>query len=402
MAIRGVIFDVSDTIINTAGDAVSGILPALERLRALNVQIIAASTHEVAEDLRQAGISYDLLVTKSMVPQHKAKGSPVWIEYIKRHTGLATNQLIYVGDTKQDMVTAASRNMVYFHASWAARYGIYGQYGIPAPSPGWLAAVVEHIFTKKTPWWWQLDAIDDYGYPVKARTMIAAGRPLGEDIYDKLIEAFKRGAKAMVGTISMRDFTMLHLIASLYAEGLTEETDLWTTYPSSKGSPNLIMGELLSYGSKLFHRKYHGELFQRHSPTINSRYARERGGIPLGVQNQLDSVNINPEHRQNLSGKRVLVFDDNLTWGPTIESARNMLIAGGAARVISVGIGKFGPGFNVIGIRPKAGSLWDPFSSAPQYENIELQYQKYVGDTNDEAQDQFIASYEAMKAARWT
>ena len=120
MAVRGVIFDVSDTLITKSDQAVAGAVDAIERLRQQKVQIIAASNNPVTKQgLRNRGIVADHVITQAMV-NNKPKGGRIWIDRIQSESGLSTNQLLYVGDTKYDMITASRGPVIYLHAEWAS------------------------------------------------------------------------------------------------------------------------------------------------------------------------------------------------------------------------------------------------------------------------------------------
>src|SRR5207253_1131479 len=135
--------------------------------------------------------------------------------YIEQATGLHTNQLFYVGDSDGDMITASQGHVVYAHAGWAAPKG---EYGLLAPMPRWVAAVIEHIFRKEHLWWWSLDYADTNGNQVRKMALID-GRGAGDDnLKAGLISVFKNERNAMVGMMPLMDFVMLHLMASMYAE----------------------------------------------------------------------------------------------------------------------------------------------------------------------------------------
>jgi hypothetical protein len=391
MAVKGVIFDVSDTLVAASGAAASGVRAALDRLRNLDVAVVAVSTHPARQSLARAGIDVDLLVTKADVKANK--GNPVWIDFIKERTGLQTNELIYVGDSDLDMRTAANSHMVYVHAVWAASHG---RYGIPAPTPDWVAAVVEHIFRKQHHWYWSLDTQDRDGHRVRTMALIDGNGAGDSNLKNDLIAVLKREESRKVGRMELRDFLVLHLIASLYGEGLTEEVDWWTTYPGRQGQRKQALGSLLEYGAKLFRDKYQPDLFVRHSPAIHSRDARSEGGLLGAIRNQVDTIHLNPALHSHLVGRKVLTIDDFVTDGPTTEVARNMLLAGGSADVINVGIGKYGPNMNVLTLKPGAGQAWNIFAATPQYDNLVFEHRPERGYRDMTALNEFLQSRNAI------
>ena len=58
------------------------------------------------------------------------------------------------------------------------------------------------------------------------------------------------------------------------------------------------------------------------------------------------------------TGKRIMVLDNFLTWEPSTEAPRNMLLAAGASEVIAAGVGEYGPTFWVS---TAPDEPWDPF-----------------------------------------
>jgi soluble P-type ATPase len=397
MAVEGVIFDVSDTLITSSGQAVNGVIDAIGRLRGMGVQVIAAHNDgpqgRVAQLLARAGITVDQIVTRHEVG--KAKGSPLWIDVIKRDTGLRTNQLIYVGDSDYDMITASHSKVVYMHAEWAKPRG---PYGIPAPAPGWVPAVVAHIFRKQHRWYWTLDQRDTQGRRVRKMALID-GNGAGDDrLKAELIATLKSEGDPRVGQMLLRDFVVLHLAASMYEEGVQEAAGIWTTYPGRHGRRTNSLAQALDVTAKLFRDKYRGDLFLRHAPARHSRDAFTSGGIPGAIDNQLTSVHLNPTSARALAGQSVLVIDDFLTRGITTEVGRNLLLAGGASEVITVAVGKYGPTIHLL--TKRTGQLWDPFAPGP-LTSADFRYDEVRGMTNPAALTEFVASHQAMKAERW-
>lgn len=402
MPVKGVIFDVSHTLINETTLVVpNGIRPLLERLHNLGIQIIAAHNNgprsHVQKLLATAGIVVDHVVTSNEVG--KKKGSDVWIRYIEKVTGLRTNELLYVGDSRQDVITATRGPVIYMHAEWTKNPW---EYGIRAPNPEWVGTVIEHIFQKEHNWWWELDSTDANGNRVRARALTNAGlKEANRKLYNQLLDVFKRDDKRTVGHVLIRDFAMLHLLASLYFDGVLFEADLWTTYPGHEGKTSKEMASFLKYAAKLFRRAYHDDVFIRHTPAMHSVDARNQGGIALATQNQMDTIHLNPEHADKVAGKKVLLFDDNITDGVTMDVARNMLLKAGAADVQIVAIGKYSNKYQVISITEDILGNWDPFSPSPQYDETGHKYKTIRVPVDHDALANFLASYTAIENDAW-
>jgi hypothetical protein len=403
VAVEGVVFDVGGTLVNERTlDAQPGVTEALDRLRQIGIQLIAAGNHtrrELVRDLRSAELQVDLVVSKDEVRENK--GSPAWIDYICSVTGLAPNQLLYVGDSHYDMLTAMHRSVVYAHASWSKPRG---EYGLTAPAAGWVPAVVAHIFRKRHPWFWQLDATDAAGRRVWARTVLDS-RGAGDPALERaLVALLKRGIDPRVGPMSLREFIMLHVLASLYASDIPSQVHLWTTYPGSQGDPNAPMAGFLDVAAKLFYRRYDGDLLERTRPAIRSRDAYWKGGVDqtsgaIGAfRNQFYTVQLGDDRARRIRGKHVLVIDNYITRGVSLETARNLLLRAEAKSVYLAAIGKYDFGYHV-------GSLL-PRSEGPPYviaggEGFHLSVDEQRGVRYPEARDEFLNSYYSMHSESW-
>lgn len=398
MSVECVIFDVSDTMLRQ-GQAVPGIVEAVQRLRRLGIQIVAVHNdgpkQVIAGNLVAAGIAVEHVVTRYEVGI--AKGSPLWIEYIKHLTGLRTNQLVYVGDSNSDMITASHAKVVYFHAAWAKPEA---KYGLLAQSPGWVAAVVEHIFRKQHTWGWTFTYHNLGGSPVRQMAIADVNVLKQAGIQYDLVEMLKDRADPHVGMMPLREFVVLHLTASIYFDGLQDTTDIWSIMPSHDGQRTSRMMQSIDVVAKLFRDRYNGDLLVRHKPALHSREARNRNGISRAIANQVDTLIVNPATALKIANKTALLIDDFATMGVTSSVARVLLKMGGATDVVTVAIGKYTRQTMILG-RPIDGQNWDVTRPAPANAAALLRRRDEQGMFNDLAQQEFLESYQAMMKERW-
>ena len=404
MSIKGVVFDVSGTLLQTTGPpwpksiAVPqpGVEEMLDALKALGLTIVAVSNDPVRAPLQGAGLlnRIDHVLERSDVG--KAKGSTLWIDKFRELTGFEPHQLFYVGDSDHDMFTASWGPMIYAHAVWSCPPG---QYGLKAPSPTWVVNVVEYIFRKEHPWYWTLQTTDGAGRAVRAMTLIdadGAGRP---QVKQRLIWLLKDDIDSPIPTtpMTLREFVMLHMLASVYHSNLFGGSQFWTTYPGRAGVPNTIMGDFLNVAAKLSRSKYADDLLIRHTPAQRSRDARHQGGIFEALRNQLETMNVGEEYRKKIKGKRILLLDNFLTMGFTTEGGRTLLLAANAAEVVVACVGKYGP---TMYVTTPPNEHWDPFArDRPAPTSFGLR--QYSGTYHPEALDEFAASLEAIRNAAW-
>ena len=173
-----------------------------------------------------------------------------------------------------------------------------------------------------------------------------------------LLNFLKYGGNPTCGPLTVREFMMYHLIGSIYGAGIHISADTWTVYPGSSGGPNEPMGPFVKLGARLFRDQYVGDLLTRHTKSIDSGQAHDNK-ISVDFGNQINTVHVNPSQLARVRGKSVVVVDDFVTQGYSLECARNLLFESGAEDVTCVNIGKYGRRYNVI--TPVPGYEWDPF-----------------------------------------
>jgi hypothetical protein len=182
---------------------------------------------------------------------------------------------------------------------------------------------------------------------------------------DDLLGLLKSGSSPRVGPLSLRKFIMLHLFGSIYGEALYQDTDVWTTYPGSRGGTNVALRPMMAQFARLFRDRYIPDLIVRHEPSIDSGEARRRG-IEVTFCNQANSIYINALRRDKIIGKRIVVMDDFETKGYSAECARNMLLMAGAASVTCISVAKYGRRRQVIA--PYPGHHWNPLEPSEHEE----------------------------------
>jgi hypothetical protein len=307
--------------------------------------------------LHSAGLEAELVLNRNDVGV--PKGSSKWVERICTEFGIQPNELLWLGDTDLDMRSAVNGRLIYFNARWSSPDY---RYGIQIPTPRAFSLVVRECFLKPRDWYWQLDVLDNNGNEVVVRALID-GRGAGIRAFkDGLIEFLHSDRNPKVGLFSVREFTLLHVLGSLYSEGLYREADTWTIYPSRRGGPNAALAPVVTSIARLSHRQqFFPTLIDRHTPSLDTSLARVNR-TEVRFDTQTDTVRLAPDHQRQISGKTVVVVDDFTTDGFSFEWARNELYRAGAKKVICVCIGKYPKPHHVM--TPVEGYTWDPFVAA--------------------------------------
>jgi len=354
MTIKAVICDLHGTLIHNE-KPIPGVATMVQELRGMGIRIVVASNRVGAsKSLQSAGLEADLILDKSITKSNK--GSPIWVEKTVEKLGLAKNELAWFGDSKWDMLSAVNAKIIYFNADWSnPDY----PYGISITTPGRFAVILREFFNKDMNWFWELSTQDANSRPFIIRAIMDASGAGIQSLRSDLLNFLKYGGNPSVGPFKVRDFIMLHLIGSIYAEGLFFGTDTWTIYPGHVGGPNKAISPFILLAARLFRERYIEDLLIRHTPSADSGQTRS-GGLSVGFSNQINTVCLNRQHQSRIEGKNIIVVDDFTTYGWSFECARNLLYEAGAHHVTCVTIGKYGSTHYVV--RPAIGYKWDPYS----------------------------------------
>jgi predicted amidophosphoribosyltransferase len=348
----------------------------LQLIAAINENKYAAMKKLDGTPLNQ---KFDHVITRS--DTKSAKGSPTWIGCFRQATGVDPHEMVYLGDSRHDMITATRGPMLYFRAEWANSDST--DYGIPAKSPLWFSAVVRNILTKEHPWSWDASIRSEGRNPYEFRALLPAGRGLAEPLQGQLIKLLKNGEDSELAEhLSIHQFVNLHLLASLFHDDLFS-MDYWTSIPGHKGATDQILAPALDLAAKLSRHKYMPNLLIRHREAKRSNAAYKEGGLNGALKNLLDTLLVNTS--TPLKGKRVLVLDNYLTYGSTAEAARLLLYGAGACEVVCVSVGKYPSWPNTTGLNNFA-----------QINYGDLQFQSVPGRRNDSAENDLLQSYQSF------
>ncbi len=268
-----------------------------------------------------------------------------------------------------------------------------------AVSPAWVVNVVRHILRKHHPWYWTLDTCDALGRPVRAMTLIDANGAGSPNTRQALLRLLKDGIDSTIqGTpMNLSEFVMLHMLASVYHSNLFGGAHFWTTYPGHTGDPNDVMGGFLDIAAKLSRNKYKADLLVRHTGAVRSREARDEGGLVGALKNQLETVQAGEAYRGKLTGRRVLLLDNFLTWGYSAEVGRNLLLNAVASEVIVACVGKYGPRINLV---TPPSTTWDAFDTARPVPSG-WTHATHAGVTNQTALVEFLQSLRGIRSSAW-
>jgi hypothetical protein len=355
VAVRAVVLDLDGTLIDPRQQPIPGIPEMMEALRAMDLRLAVASNQPgAARKLERAGLAVDFILDKALIGVNK--GSPAWVTRALEEFGIESNELVWLGDSDPDMRSAVNAGIIYFNAGWSKPAYAYG---INLRSPFLLPLYLQEFFQKPISWFWQFNGVDRQGNRVTAKAMMDANGAGIPAFKNDLISFLKEGGNPRVGPMSVRGFIFLHFVGSVFGDPFYRRVDAWTAYPSSRGGVNPALGALVNVVARLFRDRYLGDLLVRHTPSIDSGEARLRGE-EVDFYNQSNTMRLNPEYRQRIQGKRIVVMDDFTTRGYSGECARQLLLEAGAAEVVCINVSKYGRDYWVIS-RGANDYAWDPY-----------------------------------------
>jgi phosphoribosylpyrophosphate synthetase len=346
--LKGTIFDHS-TILVDSRDAklVATVRALLENLKAAGLKLVIFSTNpqDIDTALNQRGFPpKDLFLTREDVGENK--GSPAWVRMAAERLDAQPHDLLYVGDDERDWRSAINTATFYMHAGWTGPIpaGVTA-FGASKPETVWM--FITHFLLQPPRWAYTLD-VDEYRLHLRcllgAKFMLPSTEP--SDTF-RLQDVFTYGNEVKVGKESARNLLMIHAVTSLYLEGLIPPFSPFAVYPSSKpGKISRALQGFVQPVSRLFHAYFKEDLLLRAAAAPDTSLervkARNEARAPnVSFTDQSNTVHVNPEYRNLIEGKTVVVFDDFTTTGMSLEWARNLLYAAGAARVILVTVGKY-------------------------------------------------------------
>lgn len=254
--------------------------------------------------------------------------------FILAAKGWDRREVLYVGNTQDDMKTAANGRLMFVNAMW---HGVASPYGFQFESPLDVARFVDSLCLGLEGWFWALEQGPLRVYALAPFTTLSAKYAQAH--------AYSENAKATSkhGTGDANFWGRL-LAARVYFSGLADEIDYITAYPghSPTSNPTVIADALNILGQSL-RKNYLPDLIMRHSKAVKSQTARASGGS-VGIDNQLNTIRLNAAPRRGVggapykappvkTGKTVLLVDDIRTEGNSFEAGRAFIGATGAATI---------------------------------------------------------------------
>lgn len=254
-------------------------------------------------------------------------------EFVLENLGLDTTEVVYLGNTIEDMKSAINGGILFLNATW---YRKTNDYGIIFDSPLKVGQFIETFCLREHIWH---HSIVENGLEYYSLSPYSTYKPEFATYSTDAKNAAKWG-------LGHPDFWTKYLWSSIYFSDIYKRINFIATYPGhQKDSLNVVMqGPLEDFAKCFNHIKYLPDLINRHTTSVKSSQARARGrGHALDHLNQLNTIRIEqfPQYGNRRykncplkSGKTILVVDDICTEGYSLEAARMYLKQTGANIIV--------------------------------------------------------------------
>lgn len=346
--LKGVILSVEDTLVNM-GQIKQDVFEEVEKLMAYfkkrgikpvllanQKRTLTDTTTGKVRDLYEALEERfdDLAVfTRLRDPKVPPKPRKAATEYVLNEMGWESNEVVYIGSDKDDMITAVNGGILFLRATW---YSDNTDYGFEFSEPKEVARFIDTLCLREH--FWSHEIIDgDFEYYALAPFSTSQYKPT----FAKYSHNARAAAKFGKGDV---DFWLGALVTSMYFTGIHKRIDFVSAYPGhGEGVDNDKMcDDLMTFG-KCFNKGYLHDLVERHKTATKSQTARINK-IPIDHHNQINTIKLNRLPTKNYNtvyknpplkkGKTVLLVDDICTAGWSLDAGRKYIERTGAKTIL--------------------------------------------------------------------
>lgn len=255
---------------------------------------------------------------------------------IRSDHGVEPNECLYLGNSQADMQCAINGGVLFLNGLWFANNT---PYGLLFNTPREVGRFIDLFCLQDEDWFWKLDHNGIYACSLAPYgTFKAESREYSENFIETV--------KQRLGTADDVKFWGMLLCTRLYFSGLYRDIDYITHYPGHlRGSFPPVLQAPLDAFAKCFRGKFLPDLIIRHTDAVESK----RNRSTTNHLNQLNTICLNPlpekkpgeayrhnplKTKKNDPPRTILVLDDMLTAGFSMEAARYYLEQAGATPVL--------------------------------------------------------------------
>lgn len=415
-SLKGVIFSLTDVLAHRGqmdANLLAEVVRLLRFLLSRNVQPVLVSNTTWVVTIATTGEKkpyqdYLADLVGSRLPYFQGgrdmdfKQTRAAMEHVLNHFGWASSEVMYVGNTLDDVKAASNGGFPLLNAKW---HGDNSPYGFEFASPKDVASFVDCCCLSLGEWFWGYSSGGLRVYSIAPLAEVSRKYPQGA-IYST---DAKNAAKLDVGNIR---FWGLLMAARIHLSGIGSEIDYVAPYPGHKvNSTKRELMNAVSVVSGSLRARYLVDLIVRHTDAQKSQTLRTSGGTPTAA-NQLGTIHLNQapikpgpkqqryKSRPNFKGKTVLVVDDICTQGFSLEAARALLEAAGARVILLSWLKTPGPNdyHRIASIAP---AIKKPFQPVPLPKIKHALLSNSGNVLNEKAPDELAAAYSRYSSWDW-
>jgi hypothetical protein len=247
--------------------------------------------------------------------------------------GIERRETILVGSKTIDMQAGVNNRLLLVRPAW---YGDAMDYGFRVGSINELTRFCEIFALRQHPIYW---SIDDRALQV--RSMGPFSTMLND--FAEFGSSARATAKENLGD---PEFWFFAVVSALYFSGIIHQVHYICPFPghnpAATGGVGVLFDDVMTRFAKCLRKPYLPDLVLRHTRSQKSQYLKPEQKT---FGNQINTINLNrrprsydkPEPRKTplpLSGKQILVVDDFITNGRSLDAARAFIQAAGANAVL--------------------------------------------------------------------
>lgn len=252
--------------------------------------------------------------------------------------------MILIGSSDEDLILAANKKLLIINPGWSVKQDEKpARYGITLTNPEKLTEAIRLIDNQHS-WYYKLQL--DQSTTVLALTSANTRSYSVTSEEKKILEGFssllKKGDRKYFNSL------YFHLISGVMKDPELRSVDVWGVFPTSTGSTNEEIEEMKERCRYLTGKRLNEPIFIRHKAVDKSHYTPHEERLKVGCVKHFESIILNPYYAKKLKGKSVCIIDDFLTNGTSFETARNLLLQAGVAKVILLALGRFKRGSHGI------------------------------------------------------
>lgn len=306
-------------------------------------------------------------------------------------------ETVLLGGGQDDMVAGVNNKLLHIRSDW---YGQASDHGFQVKSVEELKRFCMLFGLRKNNLFWRVE---------KGPLLAATAGPFST--YKPAYAGFGLDAKeAAKQGLGHPDFWFYITIASLYFSGLLEGVNYICSYPSHRAETPVVtadsMEAILARLGRCTRKSYYHDLIVRHTTAIKSQPIKANDRL---FSTQLNSIHLNRHPRRNLAatanrtalslkGKRILVVDDMVTSGRSLECARAYIRAAGGEAVLFGWLKTINTAYRAIEPQIQALKPFTPNTLADEPASVSFAYDDaIIADDNAAELDNVFQQYCAWK-----